>query len=304
MSIDPGIKRLHIGLANTCNHRCIMCFIKDYSVVLPEKVWKESLLGLYPQLNEIIVSGGEPTVIKGAKDFIKLVKEVNPNIKFALFTNGQEFNEEWIELIKNNVSWVNFSLNAAKKETYEKVQKGGDWYKVISNIIRVRDTKRIKVQTSFVVLKENYKEAHEFIELSSYLGSTHTSFFFDGTAKMIPNLDPEYTKMVLEEAKKYSNMTIWGLDIFKDYVECNERPGYVCNTVKFNLYVDIYGDVRYCCLILHPDGVMGNLTKNTLEEILNTEKAKKIKQDILNGKLDLCSPYCSPITKEAWRGNI
>jgi hypothetical protein len=48
---------------------------------------------------------------------------------------------------------------------------------------------------------------------------------------------------------------------------------------------------------VHPDGVIGNLYKNTLDEILNSEKAIKVKEMIKSGDLQYCSSYCSPLTK-------
>ena len=63
-----------------------------------------------------------------------------------------------------------------------------------------------------------------------------------------------------------------------------------CRRCFESVYVFVGGDVRICCF---NDVVIGNLTKNTLEEIWNSDKANDLRQAFVKGELKGCwQQYC------------
>ena len=63
-----------------------------------------------------------------------------------------------------------------------------------------------------------------------------------------------------------------------------------CYGLKKQIAILVNGDVVPCCLDTDGDIVLGNIFNNTLEEILNSEKSKKIVDGFNNNKLieELC----------------
>ena len=58
------------------------------------------------------------------------------------------------------------SIDASRKETYEKVRLGGKWETLIENLHFINTIPTLEqINLSFVAQKENYKEMSEFVEM-------------------------------------------------------------------------------------------------------------------------------------------
>ena len=102
---------------------------------------------------------------------IKLIKNTTNVVDIRFNTNGSLLNEKKsLELIDSGLTRIMISLDAVKKETYEKVRIRGDYNKVINNIfrfIKLRDAKKKKlpiVRVTFVKTSSNFNEVQEFIK--------------------------------------------------------------------------------------------------------------------------------------------
>ena len=81
--------------------------------MMDPQLWKEALRPLFPHLKEIILQGGEPTILPQSREFADLALQSNPGIRFGIFTNGHRFDRGWSEFICDHGSMAHFSLNAA-----------------------------------------------------------------------------------------------------------------------------------------------------------------------------------------------
>jgi len=127
-----NLKRLHIMLGNQCNYRCKMCGQKDFNQEMNPIIYKKRLVSCYPYLKEIILQGGEPTVVPKTKEFIEFLLKKNPKIKFGIMTNGYMFDNFWIQKFIKHGSFVNFSLNILRCPIYQTLEEPANitWFAV------------------------------------------------------------------------------------------------------------------------------------------------------------------------------
>jgi len=177
--LDYGPELLALHYDYSCNLHCNSC--RSKILVLSEKETKEriqfqnSLLQseYFRNVKQITVTGGGE--VFASKVFLDLLKKINknrfPDLKINLRTNGQLLTPKNWDLIKSShyaIQLINISIDAAKPETYHKLRRGGDFYKLLKNLEYVQKIKKefdLKVKLNFVVQDENYQEMKDFVEL-------------------------------------------------------------------------------------------------------------------------------------------
>ena len=100
-----------------------------------------------------------------------------PHLKISLSTIGKSLRPEISEQLVGRLSFLNVSLNAARKETHAKIVKAGRFDRVVDNIRyltglrKTRSSTLPRVHLSMVVMRENVEELPEFIDLAADLGA-------------------------------------------------------------------------------------------------------------------------------------
>jgi MoaA/NifB/PqqE/SkfB family radical SAM enzyme len=124
-----------------------------------------------------ICSSGDPFSSKIYRPFLfELEGQRYPSLKINLNTNGVLLTPDIfhrMEKIHQNLGSIVISLDAARKETYDIVRRGGDWSKLLKNIEYLaqkrREGKFSHLQLDFVVQDNNYREMPEFVKLGKSL---------------------------------------------------------------------------------------------------------------------------------------
>lgn len=157
--IFPSMVQLMIN--NTCNLSCSHCphstyimnenYEKKYMAWnLFKKVVDET--SNYSNSSIRLFGWGEPLL---HPNLSKMVEYINSkNIDSMLITNGVLLNEQISEqLLKNNLSILEVSLDAATPETYEKIRGSKEiFYKVVNNINTFLNLKKKYSANTYVVL--------------------------------------------------------------------------------------------------------------------------------------------------------
>ncbi len=101
-----------------------------------------------------------------------------------LHSNGNMVNEKNArKLIQGGLKRINFSIDAFKKETYDKLRVGGKYEKVINNVLNFLKIKEelnasyLRVRVSFLEQKENFLEKKEFFNFWSKQKGINTITF-------------------------------------------------------------------------------------------------------------------------------
>ena len=186
-----------------------------------------------------------------------------------IITNGLKLTDDIINtIIDLQYERLYISLDAATPETYKKI-RGHDLCKIeknINNLISARNNSNSKlplIRTSFVVMKDNYKERELFLE-------------------------------------KWQNVVdIVDFQKYVDYIPTEQRSAdipnipYPCPDPFRTLTIRANGDILPCCTSYGESFVLGNLSTTTLQEAFNSEKMKELRKNILSGNMPIPCRYCS-----------
>jgi len=125
----PKLPRMsgQIAFSEMCNVRHTFCFQRSYNTNrLSDDVLYKKLLPVYPQIDNLRLLGGEPTIIPGIKEYIRWLKANYPKINLELVTNGVALDDDWLEIIKDCDIRVQWSLNSISEESFKKTHVMGD----------------------------------------------------------------------------------------------------------------------------------------------------------------------------------
>lgn len=156
-----------------CNYDCIMCeHGRSPRRDLPEEIWGE-LAELLPTLRVLTLLGGEPLANPLAMRFLReFDKGAHPDAAVALVTNGSLLGEPTLRHLGGcRFASVTVSLNAGDAETYEKVQRGVPFDRVLANLdallrFRAGDPRGFPVVLSFVAQPANIDTLPAFLDLA------------------------------------------------------------------------------------------------------------------------------------------
>ncbi len=172
--------QLDFELNSSCNMRCPMCPISAESPKgKGKKTWFD--FEFYKEILEFSVQKGtkaiklnyinEPLIRNDLIKFIDFAKKIGVlDIYFS--TNGLLLNEQISEkLINSGLTRIQISIDATTQETYDKIRPGGDYNKIIKNVLNFINLKKKLnsnlplVRVNFVKTEFNHKELNDFLIL-------------------------------------------------------------------------------------------------------------------------------------------
>lgn len=174
LETDKKPKHIIISTDRTCNLRCNSCRKEFY---VPSKEQKEKTHLVTQKILETNWIDEIPFMIAGqgeaffSEEYLNLLKTDKHRKHLEILTNGTLFNEEKWKLIENKYDEVSVgvSIDAVKKETYEKLRHGNFdmLMKNLGMISKLREQGKIQfIYINFVVQKENMNEMIDFVELA------------------------------------------------------------------------------------------------------------------------------------------
>lgn len=88
--------------------------------------------------------------------------------------------EFWESISQNRYESIDVSIDAATRETYQKVRCNANWDRLRLNLDFISELRRRNIfsflSINFVVMKSNYQEMKDFVELGRKLGCDRISF--------------------------------------------------------------------------------------------------------------------------------
>jgi radical SAM protein with 4Fe4S-binding SPASM domain len=177
--LSKGPATMVINYDPTCNLHCKSCRKRIITLGKEQTGWllkfQADLVDtpLFRNVHELILAGhGEPFASKVYLTLLKNIDEQRfPHLKITLITNGILFSPANWESISNAHYAINFikvSIDAATKGTYAKIRCGGDFDLLLKNLEFMSELKKqmkCKLQATFVMQKENYREMPAFVIL-------------------------------------------------------------------------------------------------------------------------------------------
>lgn len=309
----PKIIEIETTINCPINPPCIMCDrakIKEsllrkfiYRKDIHEKVINR-LKPLLSNAETVSLHGlGEPLA---CKKLFKIIELINPNAEIMFNSNGMMLNEKTIDkILKSNIKTISFSIDAATSETYKKIRLDAFERVInnISNLIKERNSNNKqypRILLNMTLMKENYREVIDFVKLAKEINADGVHFWPIKTDSIKKNIKKDFNFQIEEQkidsyinkikeyvrnAEKLANkenliFSFYGINI-KDASHKNPMPTYTnCNFPWNRIIVSLLGDVRFCCF---SSVILGNLKKNSFEEVWNSEKAIKIRDSMNKG---------------------
>ena len=304
----PFLWDLEIEITTKCYLRCTMCehtHWKDKSYLnqdLKAEDFKKLIDGI-PNLRWINLTGEGSSFLN--PDFIWIVKYCKEKGLYVDFSHdfARLTEEDMWELVRLGVDRIYWSFDGCTKETYEKIRVGADYWKVIKNVQRLVEIKKIMVSPlpeicfRYCFFKDN---VHEVRLIPSFLRSLVDDvkdygdepsinivalLEFEETkdwAVEIPQIDVDVANTV---SKKLGFTNYWS---HITHVEGEKAPMDYC-TFWSEPYIMITGHVVPDCAVMMSNSrkqleqlSFGNIYERSLKEIWNSDRYKKFRRMVVN----------------------
>jgi MoaA/NifB/PqqE/SkfB family radical SAM enzyme len=272
--------------------------------------------------------GGEIFLYEGFKDLLKEASRFP--MRQIIATNGLLMDREFAEImVKSNVE-LTFSIDGATKEVYEHIRRGARFEKLIESVnlineFRQRFNPEMETRMNVLVMRSNFHQLEQFLDFAKQ--HKFNIVFFNSTGEDFENLREnifchsrdeqalvyinKLRAKLATKAKEYGiRLENWlpTIEFFSHSPSSsgaqqeikNQDDGQkkqinnklLCHAPWQRLYIDCGGEVRPDCLcpVKH---YVGNISKNSLEEMWNGEKLKEYRKRLINNNYrDFCNPDC------------
>lgn len=281
--------QLAIETVRACNARCIMCpsstMKREKGVMSDEthQIILKKLSDWEAPISVITHAGlGEPLLDKDLEEKIKNEKKVFPNAQIIVYTNGGLLSKERsTTLIESGVDVVSFSINAFRKETYEAIMNihRDVTYRNVEQFLAIKQKMGAKVNIHVSLVKTDICLPDEIEEFKRYW-----------SAKQIQVVTPPWIS--------------WGNHL-KHTIVKDPLP---CFYIWKVMMIDYDGTVKMCCEDFDTRYPMGNLMKQTPDEIFNAPRMLLQRKNQLNGNFlwpEICKNCIETYesAKDFWQSN-
>jgi MoaA/NifB/PqqE/SkfB family radical SAM enzyme len=196
----------------SCNLRCPTCrheliHYRGSKLDKVERLQHFVESNILPHVHSVALTGvGDPFMSKVFRRFLfDFDKNKFPKLKQMHFhTNGLLFDEKTFNKMKGvhhlRLS-TDISIDAATKDTYQKVRPPGDWDTLQTNLQFIKGLPQMQeIGVSMVVQQDNYHEMEPFVELGRSLSSKGRFTFVEfKRARQYQHLnDAQYAKIRIE----------------------------------------------------------------------------------------------------------
>ena len=316
-----------------CNLGCITCSYRDK---LPDELSVEEIETLAGQLGalglrRIVYSGGEPLL---RRDFIEICKIFQKRpVKQSLLTNGVLLGKR-IDEIAPFLDEIIISLDGADAATHDAIRGVRSFDIIIENIRLTRQRyPGISISLRTVIQKKNFHQLRDIVELGIALSLQRVSFLSvdvlseafgrehgiatAGESELLLSQGEieEFRDSINKLAETHSKYFASGfisesvpkLTHLADYFEAalagKNFPHVNCNAPMVSTVITSTGNVLPC-FFLPP---LGNIRKQSLQDILNGKEAKQTRRNVRNYAYErchtcVCSLHVSPLAvlKAEW----
>ncbi|HAR64962.1 MAG TPA: anaerobic sulfatase maturase [Lentisphaeria bacterium] len=306
-----------------CNLDCDYCFyLKKEKELYPgvrdfkmsdetlETFVKSYIQSQPPGITEINFAwqGGEPTLM-GVDFFRRAVelqkKHLRPGQRFtnALQTNGTRLDDEWCEFLREHGFLVGISIDGPEEfhDKYRPDKGGKGSFKKVMQGLRLLQKHRVEFNTLTVVQEDNGKHP---LEIYRFLRDECQSDF----VQFIPIVEGVGKGMVSTRSvgkRQYGEFLVeifeeWRKnDIGRVYVQLFEvllgiaagYPSSLCvhkKTCGRAVALEHNGDLYSCDHFVYPKDLVGNINKEPMGELMETDQQRKFGND----KSDALPDYC------------
>jgi radical SAM protein with 4Fe4S-binding SPASM domain len=292
MKRTPAIHGLPISISfeptTSCNLRCPECpsglrsFTRPTGM-LDQSLFRNTIDQLAPTLSYLtFYFQGEPYLHPSFLDMVQYASE--RNVYTATSTNAHYLKEENAKLtVQSGLDRLIISIDGTTQDTYQSYRVGGSLEKVIEgtkNIIAAKKQLRSStphVVFQFLVVKPNEHQIDDVYRIARELGVDQV------VLKTAQIYDYSHGSDLIPENEKYSR---YKKNSDNSYSIKNELLNH-CWKMWQGCVITWDGKVVPCCFDKDAHYVMGDLTKNSFEEIWKGEAYQKFRSTLLRSRSEI-----------------
>lgn len=314
-----------IELTDYCNLNCPFCLngsSKANNSFISFDDFKYIIDQIKGNVSVVQLSGGEPLTNPSFMSMVDYL--INEGVPFHINTNGILVTESLLDKIINYPkASIQFSLDGASEYTDDSIRCKGHYKKIVHLMQYLSASHFKRGDIKMVINRINRHEVKDNFALALQYGFLPTYSFLVRSGRADDNWDTLY----LDDREKYEvrNM-IWELlDSNVDYFKEFQMPSvlhYLRNMnisyvgecqfnlehFRFNPYIRTNGDVYPCQGLFDDEFCIGNLLRQTPDEIFthNNVKVQQLAERVKKRRIILENSICRtcPINKTCGKGCI
>jgi len=305
--LAPYPQAIEVEVTTRCHLKCTICEHTYWSEKGRDMSFEEfkGIIDQFPKLKWIGLTGIGSSFLN--RDYLRMLRYLkSKSIYVELFDSFTQIDEKVAkELIEIGVDKVCLSIEAATKETYEKIRVGASFDKVLASVRSLISLKK-EMKTPipelwfhYIVTKDNVYEMPQFVELVASLKANENGgsllywtdlLDFEEVKHLVTEIPEEVKKEVLKKGKELGVEMWWN----QDFTPCEPMTKCVRWTEPFIL---VTGHVQPCCVINEANKrdfqkkyAVGNVFEKPFPEIWNNQY-KSCRQAIREGYVPaICRP--------------
>ncbi len=305
----PFPSMIEIEATTTCNLRCTICEHTHWNEP-PRNMTLEEFKGIidqFPEVRAIALTGIGENFLN--KDFLKMyeyIRERWPSAFIELYDNfylvGEDVSRRLIDL---SIDRVIISMEAATKDTYEKIRVGSNFERVLENIKNFVEIKSKEnspfpeIFFHFIVTNQNIHELPSYIKLVKGLGCVKISItnllhpYHEVQHMMLHNIPEGIIKEAESVACKEGITLLWNSNIPQ-----KKPPITNCNNWIMP-FIYVTGHVVPCCSMneanvrqFQKDNSFGNVFEKPFKEIWYSDEFKAFRRAQRKGEVPVLCRDC------------
>ncbi len=229
----------------------------------------------------------EPLLVSNLEEYISIAK-AKGIIDIILYTNAHLLTYKRAKsLINAGLTWINISIGATAKKTYESMRDYSNFDKVLKNTLDFLKAKQDlnsplpMVRVSFVNTKQNTNELSGFID-----------FWID-------KADVVSIQNLVNLHKNTTNELKFKQDFYIEIEDTSDKTQKFCSQPYQRLLIRYNGDITPCCRFLGLNQVFGNVYKDKIFDVYNSKKMKEFRANLNTKKrTKACSDCLNAICLE------
>lgn len=263
----------------------------------------------------IFTGGGEPSLFRNLEDIMMYTAE--KKVDFVFYTNGNSIsNSRIIKIAETAPKLVRISLNCGTKEGYNHFHNPANPENAFTNTLSTIESfaresiknPNIKLGVGFIINQDNWTEIPQTaLRLREIIDKTgggisfaayRPAFNYCGTKQTDPKIIDQAYELVESKVRKILNNS--GIDVANvkcryEAVKGEERGYQLCRASGLFAELGPSGKLYSCCdRNCFRAFAIGDLKKNSLEEIYAGEERKVVMSYANNYSCTTCAIACKP----------
>lgn len=285
-------RSIAIDIVSVCNLKCPLCSVPPFITktdknFMPLATYQKILDNIDHFVTDLtLVYAGEPFIHSKIGDMLNYTSK---NYFVTTITNATLLNKKNIDLIVDNLDYLQISFDGFSKESYEKYRVGADYKKVknnIINLIKARNGSKSGLPAITITYLINAYNEHEVDECRNFWLSQGADRFY---AKYINlNVHRRIDGLKEEDLSHWlpKNKSVSLYDKEDNGIKFKERIT-PCTTFLSPI-IRCDGEILLCCHDIFNTVKIGNILDGRLEDIWNDPKYVNIRKKARERKLSIC----------------